>query len=148
MPNKGLSRLAPVRRLALVSLLGAFLVAGCGSEGTEKPLPTKVVGTLPTSTTSTEQTVSGGNAAAGKTVFASQGCGSCHAYQPAGTNGNVGPNLTTALKGKTPGFIQQSIVDPNAEIAEGYQPNIMPQTYEQQLSKKQLADLVAFLSPQ
>jgi putative heme-binding domain-containing protein len=92
--------------------------------------------------------VSGGNAAAGKKVFASQGCGSCHTDQAAGTNGNVGPNLTTGLKGKTPAFIQQSIVDPNAEVTEGYQPNIMPQTYGDQLSKKQLADLVAFLSPQ
>jgi mono/diheme cytochrome c family protein len=143
-----LSRLAPVRRLVPILLVAAFLVAGCGSEGTGKPLPTKVIGTLPTSTTGTEETVSGGNATAGKTVFTSQGCGSCHTDQAAGTNGNVGPNLTTALKGKTPAFIQQSIEDPNAEVAEGYQPNIMPQTYGQTLSKKQLADLVAFLSPQ
>jgi len=137
-----------VRRLAPILLFAAFLVAGCGSEGTTKPLPTKVVGTLPTSTTGTEETVSGGDAAAGKTVFTSQGCGSCHTDQAAGTNGTVGPNLTTALKGKTPAFVQQSIVDPNAEVAEGYQPNIMPPNYDQQLSKKQLADLVAFLSPQ
>jgi mono/diheme cytochrome c family protein len=148
VPNWALSRLAPVRRLAPILLVAAFFVAGCGGQGTSKPLPTKVIGTLPTSTTGTEQTVSGGNAAAGKKVFAAQGCGSCHADQAAGTNGNVGPNLTTGLKGKTPAFIQQSIVDPNADVTEGYQPNIMPQTYGDQLSKTQLADLVAFLSPQ
>ena len=49
------------------------------------------------------------------------------------------------LKDKDAAFIQQSIVDPNAEIADGFQPNIMPQTYGSQLSDKQLADLVAFL---
>ncbi|MGH3035851.1 MAG: c-type cytochrome [Gaiellaceae bacterium] len=34
-----------------------------------------------------------GDAAAGKEVFASAGCGSCHTLQEAGTSGTVGPNL-------------------------------------------------------
>lgn len=86
-----------------------------------------------------------GNAQAGKQVFTSQGCGSCHTFEPAGSSGNVGPNLTEALKGKDAAFIDQSIVDPNAVVAAGYQPNIMPQTYGSSLSAKQIADLVAFL---
>jgi cytochrome c oxidase subunit 2 len=57
----------------------------------------------------------------------------------------IGPDLDTALKGKTAAFIRQSIVDPNAEIAPGYQPGIMPQGYGSQLTAKQMADLVAFL---
>jgi mono/diheme cytochrome c family protein len=89
-----------------------------------------------------------GDAAAGKKVFAAQGCGSCHTFEPAGSSGNVGPNLSEALKGKDAAFIQQSIVDPNAVVASGFQPNIMPQTYGSQLSDQQLADLVAFLQTQ
>jgi hypothetical protein len=50
------------------------------------------------------------------------------------------------LKGKSPEFVRTSIVDPNAVIAPGFQPNVMPQTYGSSLSSKQIADLVAFLT--
>jgi mono/diheme cytochrome c family protein len=118
----------------------ALLAAGCGSEGPTKAQPETVVGTI-----QTETTVAKGDAAAGKEVFDAQGCGSCHTFEPAGSTGNVGPNLSEALQGKDAAFIHQSIVDPNAVVASGFQPNIMPQTYGSQLSAKQLADLVAFL---
>ena len=118
----------------------ALVAAGCGSEGTTEPRPQTVIGTL-----QTETTVTKGDPAAGKTVFDAQGCGSCHTFEPAGSTGNVGPNLSDALKDKDASFIQQSIVDPNAEIASGFQPNIMPQTYGSSLSPKEIADLVAFL---
>ena len=44
---------------------------------------------------------SGGGPAAvgggdGKSVFASAGCGSCHTFQAAGSNGTIGPNLDEA----------------------------------------------------
>ena len=129
-----------MRRLIPLLALVAVLAAGCGSEGTSKAVPETVIGTVQTQTTEVK-----GDAAAGKQVFDAQGCGSCHAFEPAGSTGNVGPNLSEALKDKDAAFIQQSIVDPNAVIAEGFQPNIMPQTYGSQLSEKQLADLVAFL---
>jgi cytochrome c oxidase subunit II len=127
-------------RAALIAAAIGLTVAGCGSEGTTSPKPTTVVGATP------KAPVVKGNATAGKQVFASQGCGSCHTYEPAGSKGTVGPNLTTALKGKSPDFIHESIVNPSAEIAKGYPPNVMPQTYGSQLSDKQLADLVSFLS--
>jgi mono/diheme cytochrome c family protein len=129
-----------VRRLIPLLALVAFLAAGCGSEGTTKPAPETVIGTVQTQTTEVK-----GDPAAGKAVFDAQGCGSCHAFEPAGSTGNVGPNLSEALQDKDAEFIRESIVDPNAEIADGFQPNIMPQTYGSQLSDKQLADLVAFL---
>jgi cytochrome c oxidase subunit II len=131
-------------RWAIPILTAAVLVAaGCGSEGTTKAEPQTVIGTVQTQTTQVK-----GNATAGKKVFDSQGCGSCHTYVPAGSTGNVGPNLSQALKGKDAAFIHQSIVDPNAVIASGFQPNIMPQTYGSQLSDQQLADLVSFLQTQ
>ena len=86
-----------------------------------------------------------GNPAAGTQVFAANGCASCHTFQPAGATGTVGPNLTVVLKGKSAAFIHQSVVDPNAVIASGYQPNIMPQNFGQTLSSTQLNDLIAFL---
>jgi mono/diheme cytochrome c family protein len=135
-----------VRRLIPILAAVALLAAGCGSEGTTKAEPETVVGSVKTETT--ETTVAKGDAAAGKQVFEAQGCGSCHTFKPAGSSGNVGPDLDEALKGKDAAFIQQSIVDPNAVVASGFQPGIMPQTYGSQLSDKQLADLVAFLQTQ
>jgi hypothetical protein len=49
------------------------------------------------------------------------------------------------LKDKDAAFLRQSVVDPNAVIAPGFSAGVMPQTYKEQLSPKQLDDLVAFL---
>jgi mono/diheme cytochrome c family protein len=87
-----------------------------------------------------------GKAPDGKIVFSAQGCGSCHTFKAASTTGTVGPDLDTALQGKDPAFVKESIVDPNKEIAQGYQPNIMPGNFGQTLSPTQINDLVAFLT--
>jgi hypothetical protein len=42
-------------------------------------------------------------------------------------------------------MIDKSIVDPNAEIAKGYPPNVMPANFEQTLTPKELEDLVQYL---
>jgi mono/diheme cytochrome c family protein len=126
--------------VAFVLAGAALLLAGCGSQGVVKPLPSTVEGKVPTTPTVK------GNPTAGKQVFASQGCGGCHTFKAAGTSGTTGPDLDTGLKGKSPAFVEQSIVNPNAVITKGYPPNVMPATYGSQLSQKQLADLVAFLT--
>jgi mono/diheme cytochrome c family protein len=87
-----------------------------------------------------------GKAPNGKIVFSAQGCGSCHTFKAASATGTVGPDLDTALKGKDPAFVHESIVDPNKEIAPGFQPNIMPQNFGQTLTRTQINDLVAFLT--
>ena len=87
-----------------------------------------------------------GKAPDGKIVFSAQGCGSCHTFKAASATGTVGPDLDTALQGKDAAFVKESIVDPNKEIASGYQPNIMPGNFGQTLSPTQINDLVAFLT--
>jgi mono/diheme cytochrome c family protein len=81
----------------------------------------------------------------GAQVFASSGCGGCHTLAAAKSGGTVGPNLDQALAPMSAAMIHQSIVDPNARIAKGYPPNVMPATYETSLSPKELEDLVAYL---
>ena len=87
----------------------------------------------------------GGGEADGKAVFEAQGCGSCHTLADAGTNAEVGPDLDKVLAGKDADYVRESIVDPNAQIAEGYQPNVMPKDYDEKLSDAELDALVKYL---
>jgi cytochrome c oxidase subunit II len=80
----------------------------------------------------------------GKTLFTQQ-CGSCHRLADAGTQGEVGPDLDQVLPGKSADFIHESIVDPNAEIAPGFQPGVMPQTFGDSLTDQQLDSLIEYL---
>ena len=86
-----------------------------------------------------------GGAADGKAAFEAQGCGTCHTLADAGANAEVGPNLDRVLRGKDADYVRESIVDPNAEIARGFQPNVMPQDYEDKLSDEELDALVEYL---
>jgi cytochrome c oxidase subunit II len=129
------------RVLALLALLLPLFVVACGGGETKEPTPEEVQGTVP------QETVAEGNAEAGKAVYdaANPGCGTCHTFEAAGSDGTTGPNLDDSLEGKDAQFILESIVNPDAEITEGFDPGIMPKTYADDLSDKQLADLVAFL---
>ncbi len=42
-------------------------------------------------------------------------------------------------------YLTQSILDPNSQVVKGYNPNIMPPTYKQQLKDDQVADLIAYI---
>jgi cytochrome c oxidase subunit 2 len=92
----------------------------------------------------------GGNPALA--VFNDQGCGSCHTFSAASATGKIGPDLDKLKEGAAKAgkpldaFIEQSIVDPNAYIAPGYQPNVMPGTFKQTIPPDKLAQLVKFLA--
>ena len=87
-----------------------------------------------------------------ETIFTTAGCGGCHAFEPAGTDAEVGPGLDDlAARADAEGqtledFVRESIVDPNAVVADGYQPDVMPSTYESSLSDEQLDALVQYLA--
>jgi cytochrome c551/c552 len=132
--------------------------------GKPSSVRTVTIGTSSATTTSTEPTTSattsatttsseGGDATAGKDVFASNGCASCHTFQPAGATGSVGPDLDKAPASDAKAdnnmdlaaFIKESITDPDKYIAKGYSKGIMPSTFKDSLSSAQLDDLVAFI---
>ena len=81
----------------------------------------------------------------GGQVFASNGCGSCHTFEAAGSSGTVGPNLDDVLAGQSPGQVEQSIVDPEADISQGFDAGAMPADYGQTIDPKDLQLLVDFL---
>jgi cytochrome c oxidase subunit 2 len=88
----------------------------------------------------------GGGAPDGKAVFTDAGCGGCHELADAGTSGGTGPNLDENLAGKDEAFIEQSIVDPSAEIAEGFSDGIMPPNFGDTLQPAELDALVKYLA--
>ncbi len=133
-----------MRRLLPIGLL-AFALAGCGKAEVVQPLPETVVGPV-------AQAPSG--AAAGKALFVSNGCGSCHTYKPAASNGKVGPDLDNlpadakkANKGPLPAYVKQSIEDPGAYVVPGFPNGVMP-PYKGKLTDSQVNDLVKFLTTQ
>jgi cytochrome c oxidase subunit II len=86
---------------------------------------------------------------AGKAVFASNGCASCHTLKAAGATGKVGPDLDKlrayAQQAGKPleEFVRESIVDPNAYVQPGFPKGVMPPFAT--LPKDQLDALVQFL---
>ena len=163
-----------MRGLLLIALF-ALLLVGCGG-GEEKTATAETVDTTATQTdtgetgtgetgtgetetgeTETGQTETGGDneavegdAAAGEQVFASNGCGSCHTFEPAGSSGTTGPDLDElsdfAENANQPlaDFTRTSITSPNEYVEEGFPEGVMP-AYDQ-LSDDDLNNLVAFLT--
>jgi plastocyanin/cytochrome c551/c552 len=122
-------------------------VATSSNEGEEAEAPE------PTSEATEAEKETGGGATggnsqieAGAQVFAGDGCGSCHTFKAANSTGTIGPDLNEYLApddGKAE--IEEMIVDPGAEIAEGYPANVMPQNYGRSLASEELQQLVDFL---
>jgi mono/diheme cytochrome c family protein len=82
----------------------------------------------------------------GAQVFANNGCGGCHTFAAAKSGGVTGPNLNEYLApDDSPTSIEEMIVDPNAEIAEGFTANVMPANFGETLSAKEIEQLVEFL---
>lgn len=72
-------------------------------------------------------------------------CGACHTLADAGTSSQTGPDLDKALAGKDAAFVKQSITEPDAAIASGFQAGIMPKNYGDTLSAEELDALVKYL---
>jgi len=129
-----------VRRLAppVALLLLVVVAAGCSTskpgEKTVLPLPTKVVGTVPKAQAVTiPAQYKNGDATAGKQVFETAGCKSCHTLKDAGATGTVGPNLDQ-VKPPLSRVVPQVL---NGGAA-------MP-PFKGQLSTKQIADVAAYV---
>ena|SRR5581483_804883 len=147
-PGRGLGWYVALCVLFFLAMLAAVLVFGKeGKEVAGEPAARTQTqsGSLPGQTTSTptttqqQTTTSGGgtaqgDAAAGKQVFASAGCGGCHTLKAAGASGNVGPNLDR---------LKPSFARVQRQVIRGGGP--MP-AFKGQLSDKQIADVSAFVA--
>lgn len=124
----------------MLLLLAGLVLAGCSSSrpydhSTVKPLPTTVIGKLAVTTTATAVPAEykGGDPTAGKTVFKTGPCASCHTLADAGTHGTVGPNLTGLALPLSK--VVKQVVSGGA---------VMP-PFKGTLSTKQIADVSAYV---
>lgn len=126
--------------LALVTVL-ALALAACGGGAAEAG----------------EAEPTGPDPKAGEELFnsvvigAQAGCVTCHSLTPGEVI--VGPSMAgiASRAGSTvPGltaeeYLEQSILEPNAYLVEGYAADIMVQVWEEELSDQQLDELIAYL---
>jgi mono/diheme cytochrome c family protein len=148
-PGKNMGWYVALCALFFLAMISAVLIFG--KEGKEvageSPARTETrSGSLPGQTASTSTSTatastttvaspsSNGDAAAGKQVFASAGCGGCHTLKAAGSSGNVGPNLDDLKP-------SQQIVAHQVTVGGGAMP-----AFKGQLSDKQIQDVAAFVS--
>jgi cytochrome c551/c552 len=96
---------------------------------------------------------SGSPTAAGAQIFTAQGCGGCHTFAPANSNGTIGPSLdNVAASAKADGnmplaaYVRQSITDPAAFVVSGFQAGVMPTYYGTKLTGAEISQLVAFIA--
>jgi mono/diheme cytochrome c family protein len=119
----------------LVSLAALVLTVGCGGSEETTPTPETVIGSVPTETGGGGGGggTAEGDAAAGKEVFASAGCGSCHTFADAGTSGTVGPDL------------DQSTVDFDAAVTQITNGGGGMPPFSGSLSEEQIANVAAYV---
>src|SRR5437762_2521944 len=140
MPEMG-RILSPQQIWALV----AFLESNGGTvDVTATDIPAST-----TSTTSTSSTPSAGIAGGSTdpmTMIRGAGCTGCHKIS--GEGGAIGPDLTHVGSRLSANLIRESILQPDAKTAKGYEKfkGVMPKTFGHQFTGEQLEALVQFLA--
>ena len=148
-------------RLAFLFVLGLLLAVAAGCGGGEEVTPTPDNEVPPAATGGTDTGTEtggetetgggttdtggetetgggegggGGNAEAGKAVFTSAGCVSCHTLADAGATGTVGPNLDEAKP-------DEALVVDRVTNGAGAMP-----AFKGQLTEQQINDVAAYVS--
>jgi cytochrome c oxidase subunit 2 len=81
------------------------------------------------------------------------GCATCHSTDGSKKTGPTwaklfGSTVTLADGSQVKAddnYIHTSIVDPNKQIVQGFQPNVMPATFAKAMTEDQIADLIAYI---
>ncbi|GMR21687.1 MAG: hypothetical protein BMS9Abin36_2291 [Gammaproteobacteria bacterium] len=76
-------------------------------------------------------------------ILANFTCNACHKVEGAG--GELGPDLSQIGSQRDAAYIRRAILDPNADIAEGFVP-MMPPVYGDQMYASELESLVNYLA--
>ena len=126
-----------MRRVLLIApaVLAAAVARRLRVAGRRRPAPATVVGSVPKATPepATPAFKVKGDPTAGKRIFQSAGCTSCHTLADAGATGTVGPNLDQAK----PDYRKATA---RVTLGKGAMPS-----FKGQLSTQQIADVAAYV---
>jgi cytochrome c2 len=135
--------------------VAAYVASVAGTGATPTPSTTTTAPPPPPPpTTTTGPTPSGGNAAKGKSLYASLGCKSCHSID--GSKG-IGPTFKGLFGSKVKltngqtvtadmAYLIQSIEDPDKQIVQGFAPGIMSATIKpHSVAMADAQDLAAYI---
>ena len=119
-------------------------IVGAAGADCEPPDDVEV---LPTPTPTPVQ--DGGGSGDARVLFITYACATCHELDsiPQSKGSSDGPVLN-GIGSKGADYIRDSILDPSAEVVEGYEDGLMPQDFATQLTAEELDTLVTFLSGQ
>ena len=122
--------------IAAAAVLGAIVLAGCGSQGVASPTPETCIG--PCSAAPPAFPIGPafhlkGDSQKGSSVYASGGCGGCHTLAAAHSSGTVGPNL------------DQLKPDYRAVTAQVTNGGAAMPAFKSKLSAQQIADVSAYV---
>ncbi|MBT3337918.1 MAG: cytochrome c [Anaerolineae bacterium] len=125
----------------IVLMLSAMALTACGGGASDGPVI--------------------GDAAKGEELYnratlgskSSEGCVACHNYdetQGDETDAPFTAGTATKAEGRVPGlsaeeYILESIVNPDAYVVEGYNAGDMYQSWGEDLSEQEMADIIAYL---
>lgn len=90
----------------------------------------------------------GGDSDDGILLFITYACATCHALSSLPEFEFPDGLVLDGIGAKGADYIRESILNPSAEVVEGYEDGLMPQDYSTQLTTDELDTLVSFLSSQ
>lgn len=113
------------------------------------PLPDA---TLPPGVTRTPRPEATGTAG-GQQIATRAGCVACHSVDGSSVIGpswqGLAGSTVTLADGSTvtadDAYLEESIVSPDAKVAEGFQPGIMPQDFGTRLTPEEIQSLIAYI---
>jgi cytochrome c len=112
--------------LVIVILVAALVLVACGGGGE-----------------ASDPAVEAGQELFAQTVIGTQaGCITCHSLDGSVV---VGPSLKGIASKVDEAYIRESILDPNADVVEGFPADTMPNVWGTELSGEQVDQLVAYL---
>jgi cytochrome c551/c552 len=79
----------------------------------------------------------------GEEVAKKYGCGGCHKI--AGDQGAIGPDLTKIGSKRNAAYLTRAVLDPNADVAAGFPPGMMPPDYKDKMTAGELQLLVDYM---
>jgi cytochrome c2 len=132
-----------LKRFIFIIAVFCLLMSACGGGGNAEGGEAGGEGDADRGKALYEQTVIGANAA--------PGCATCHSRDPGKdlvgpSHADVGARAESAVEGMSAeAYLRESIVNPDAHIAEGFSPGIMYQNYGRDLSNQEINDLVTYM---